>query len=40
MYGINLEWDLGEGQIYGFAPIIWSNGGELLQRMVKKLMDI
>ena len=28
--GINLSWDLGEGQIYGFAPMIWSNGGDLL----------
>lgn len=28
--GINLTWDLGEGQIYGLAPIVWSNGAELL----------
>lgn len=32
VYGINLSWDLGEGQIYGLAPIIWSNGGELLSK--------
>lgn len=31
-YGINLDWDLGEGQIYGLAPIIWSNGAELLSK--------
>lgn len=37
MYGINLEWDLGEGQIYGFAPIIWSNGGELLSEDGKEI---
>lgn len=36
-YGINLEWDLGEGQIYGFAPIIWSNGGELLSEDGKEI---
>lgn len=30
VYGINLTWDLGEGQIYGFAPVIWSNGSELV----------
>lgn len=37
MYGINMEWDLGEGQIYGFAPIIWSNGGELLSEDGKEI---
>lgn len=30
VYGINMEWDLGEGQIYGFAPIIWSAGTEII----------
>lgn len=30
VYGIDLNWDLGEGQIYGLAPIIWSSGAELL----------
>lgn len=30
VYGINMEWDLGEGQIYGFAPIVWSAGTEIL----------
>lgn len=30
VYGINMSWDLGEGQIYGFAPIIWSAGSELI----------
>jgi len=37
MYGINLDWDLGEGQIYAFAPMIWSNGGELLSEDGKKI---
>lgn len=32
VYGINMDWDLGEGQIYGFAPILWSNGAELLSK--------
>lgn len=30
MRGINLTWDLGEGQIYGLAPILWSNGASLV----------
>lgn len=30
VYGINMDWDLGEGQIYGFAPIVWANGSELV----------
>jgi fructooligosaccharide transport system substrate-binding protein len=32
VYGINMDWDLGEGQIYGLAPILWSNGAELLSK--------
>lgn len=36
VYGINMDWDLGEGQIYGFAPILWSNGAELLSKDGKK----
>lgn len=34
VYGINLTWDLGEGQIYGFAPVIWSNGSEIVSEDV------
>ena len=37
MYGSNLDWDLGEGQMYAFAPMIWSNGGELLSEDGKKI---
>lgn len=36
VYGINMSWDLGEGQIYGFAPFIWSNGGKLISDDGKK----
>ena len=36
IYGINLNWDLGEGQIYAFAPVIWSNGSELISKDGKK----
>lgn len=36
IYGINMSWDLGEGQIYGFAPFIWSNGGKLISDDGKK----
>ena len=32
VYGIDLNWDLGEGQIYGLAPIVWSSGAELLSK--------
>lgn len=32
VYGIDLSWDLGEGQIYGFAPVIWSAGSELISK--------
>lgn len=39
VYGINMSWDLGEGQIYGFAPIIWSNGGELLSKDGKEASE-
>ncbi|MFI3253348.1 MAG: sugar ABC transporter substrate-binding protein [Eubacteriales bacterium] len=30
MFGINLTWDDGEGQIYGLSPIVLSNGVQLL----------
>lgn len=36
VYGLNLTWDAGEGQIYAFAPFIWSNGGELISKDGKK----
>lgn len=32
VHGIDLNWDLGEGQIYGLAPIIWSEGSEILSK--------
>jgi len=36
VYGLNLTWDAGEGQIYAFAPFIWSNGGDLISKDGKK----
>lgn len=35
VYGVDLSWDLGEGQIYGFAPVVWSNGSELISNDTK-----